>query len=221
MGLCFTLCGTWAMLHARSRDRIRKNGKISGFGARAEAEGLDCRARRSWLDRLVGQPGRRGLSNLWYGAQFPARLICPAASGLAGARDVGLDPGHAKGRRLAPGATLHMSQNGMWGDRHAQAGQRPSSTQSKAEPGKIQRPYSAALCKTARLIRGFWPLSTRLPVMRCDVVSEQLPSKVELSGATTFGASDALASNDICREASIINFTRATASTAGNLLDDR
>ena len=134
MGLCFTLCGTWAMLHARSRDRIRKNGKISGFGARAEAEGLDCRARRSWLDRLVGQPRRRGLSNLWYGAQFPARLICPAASGLAGARDVGLDPGHAKGRRLAPGATLHMSQNGMWGDRHAQAGRRPSSTQSEAEP---------------------------------------------------------------------------------------
>jgi hypothetical protein len=129
MRLCFTLCGTWAMLHARSRDRIRKNGKISGFGARAEAEGLDCRARRSWLDRLVGQPRRRGLSNLWYGAQSPARLICPAASGLAGARDVGLDPGHVKGRRLAPGATLHMSQNGMWGDRHAQAGQRPSSTQ--------------------------------------------------------------------------------------------
>jgi hypothetical protein len=63
-GLCFTLCGTWAMLHARSRDRIRKNGKISGFGARAEAEGLAeglyCRARRSWLDRQVGQPGRRG-----------------------------------------------------------------------------------------------------------------------------------------------------------------
>jgi hypothetical protein len=57
--------------------------------------------------------------------------------------------------------------------------------------------------------------------MRCDVVSEQLPSKVELSGATTFGASDALASNYICREASIVNFTRATASTAGNLLDDR
>ena len=71
---------------------------------------------------------------MWYGAQSPARLICPAASGLAGARDVGLDPGHAKGRRLAPGATLHMSQNGMWGDRHAQAGQRPSSTQSEAEP---------------------------------------------------------------------------------------
>jgi hypothetical protein len=88
----------------------------------------------SWLDRLVGQPRRRGLSNLWYGAQFPARLICPAASGPAGARDVGLDPGHAKGRRPAPGATLHMSQNGMWGDRHAQAGQRPSSTQSEAEP---------------------------------------------------------------------------------------
>ena len=56
MRLCFTLCGTWAMLHARLRDRIRKNGKISGFGARAEAEGLVCRARRSWLDRLVGQP---------------------------------------------------------------------------------------------------------------------------------------------------------------------
>jgi hypothetical protein len=57
--------------------------------------------------------------------------------------------------------------------------------------------------------------------MRCDVVSEQLPSKVELSGATTFPASDALASNYICREASIINFTRATASAAGNVLDDR
>jgi len=57
--------------------------------------------------------------------------------------------------------------------------------------------------------------------MRCDVVSEQLSSKVELSGATTFRASDALASDDICGEMSIINFTRATASTAGNLLDDR
>ena len=57
--------------------------------------------------------------------------------------------------------------------------------------------------------------------MRCDVVSEQLPSKVELSGATTFRASDALASDDICGEASIINFARATASSAGNLLDDR
>jgi hypothetical protein len=57
--------------------------------------------------------------------------------------------------------------------------------------------------------------------MRCDVVSEQLPSKVELSGATTFRASDALASNDICRETSVINLTRATASSAGNLLDDR
>jgi hypothetical protein len=57
--------------------------------------------------------------------------------------------------------------------------------------------------------------------MRSDVVSEQLPSKVELSGATTFRASDALASNYIGREASIINFTRATASAAGNLLDDR
>jgi hypothetical protein len=57
--------------------------------------------------------------------------------------------------------------------------------------------------------------------MRCDVVSEQLPGKVELSGATTFRASDALASNYICREASIINFTPATASAADNLLDDR
>jgi hypothetical protein len=84
------------------------------LGARAEAEGLDCRARRSWLDRLVGQPRRRGLSNLWYGAQFPAWLVRPVSSGLAGARDVGLDPGHAEGRRLAPGATLHMSQNGVW-----------------------------------------------------------------------------------------------------------
>jgi hypothetical protein len=121
------------MLRARSRDRIRKNGKISGFGARAEAEGLDCRVRRSWLDRLVRQPRLRGLSNLWYAAQFPARLIRPAASGLAGARDVGLDPGHVKGRRLAPGAMLHMSQNGMWGDRHGQAGRRPSSTESEAE----------------------------------------------------------------------------------------
>jgi hypothetical protein len=57
--------------------------------------------------------------------------------------------------------------------------------------------------------------------MRYDVASEQLLSKVELSGATTFRASDALASDDICGEASIINFTRATASSAGNLLDDR
>ena len=140
------------MLHARSRDRIRKNGKISGFGDRAEAEGLDCRARRSWLDRLVGQPRRRGLSNLWYGAQSPARLICPAASGLAGARDVDLDPGHAKGRRLAPGAMLHMSQNGMWGDCHAQASQRPSSTQSEAEPDNGQRDSLAAksFCRRPR-----------------------------------------------------------------------
>ena len=78
--LCFTLCGTWAMLHARSRDRIRKNGKISGFGAPAEAKGLDCRARRSWRDRLVGQPRRRGLSNLWYGAQFSVRHVRPHRS---------------------------------------------------------------------------------------------------------------------------------------------
>jgi hypothetical protein len=108
-GLCFTLCGIRAMLHAWSRDGIRKDGKISGLGAGAEAEGLDCRAQRSRLDRLVGQPRRRGLSNLWYGVQFPAWLVCPVSSGLAGARDVGLDPGHAEGRRPAPGATLHMS----------------------------------------------------------------------------------------------------------------
>jgi hypothetical protein len=102
------------MLHARSRDGIRKDGKISGLGAGAEAEGLNCRARRSRLDRLVGQPRRRGLSNLWYGVQLPAWLVCPVSSGLAGARDVGLDPGHAEGRRPVPGATLHMSQNGVW-----------------------------------------------------------------------------------------------------------
>jgi hypothetical protein len=52
-------------------------------------------------------------------------------------------------------------------------------------------------------------------------MSEQLPSKVELSGTTTFRASDALASDYICGEASIIDFTHATASSAGNLLDDR
>jgi hypothetical protein len=86
---------------------------------------------------------------------------------------------------------------------------------------KTRRPNSAALCKTALLIRGLWSHSTWLLVMKCDVVSDQLLSKVELSGAPTFRASDALASNYICREASIINFTRATASTAGNLLDDR
>jgi hypothetical protein len=57
--------------------------------------------------------------------------------------------------------------------------------------------------------------------MRYDVASEQLISKVELSGATTFRACDALASDNICGEASIINFTHATASSAGNLLDDR
>jgi hypothetical protein len=83
-----------------------------------------------WLD----SQGDGDCPNFCYGAQFPARLICPAASGLAGARDIDLDPGHAKGRRLAPGATLHMSQDGMWGDRHAQAAQRPSSTESEAEP---------------------------------------------------------------------------------------
>jgi hypothetical protein len=48
-----------------------------------------------------------------------------------------------------------------------------------------------------------------------------LSSKVELSGATTFRASDALASDDICGDASIIDFTHATTSSAGDLLDDR
>jgi hypothetical protein len=32
--------------------------------------------------------------------------------------NVDLDPGHATGRLPAPGATLHTSQDGMWGDRH-------------------------------------------------------------------------------------------------------
>jgi hypothetical protein len=54
--LCFTLCGARAMLHVVSRDGIRKDGKISVVGARAEAESHVCRARRPWLDRLVGQP---------------------------------------------------------------------------------------------------------------------------------------------------------------------
>jgi hypothetical protein len=108
--------------------------KSAVWAPRAEAEGLDCRARRSWLDRLVGQPRRRRLSNLWYGVQFPAWLVCPVSSGLAGARDLGLDPGHAEGRRLAPGR--HASHVTKWGvaDRHAQAGQRPGSAQSEAEP---------------------------------------------------------------------------------------
>jgi hypothetical protein len=57
--------------------------------------------------------------------------------------------------------------------------------------------------------------------MRHDFASEQLLGKVKLSGATTFRASDALASDDICGEMSIINFTRATASSARNLLNDR
>jgi hypothetical protein len=57
--------------------------------------------------------------------------------------------------------------------------------------------------------------------MRCDVVSEQLLSKVELSDTTTFRASDPFASDDICGDASIIDFTHATASSAGDLLDDR
>ena len=44
------------MLHVPSRDGIRKDGKISIVGARAAAESHVCRARRPWLDRLVGQP---------------------------------------------------------------------------------------------------------------------------------------------------------------------
>jgi hypothetical protein len=65
------------------------------------------------------------------------------------------------------------------------------------------------------------PLSAWLLVMSYGIAPEQLLSKVELSGASTFRASDALASDDICGEASTINLTRATASSAGNLLDDR
>jgi hypothetical protein len=55
--LCFTLCGARAVLHVRLRDGIRKDGKISVVGAHAEAESHVCRARRPWLDRLVGQRG--------------------------------------------------------------------------------------------------------------------------------------------------------------------
>jgi hypothetical protein len=58
-------------------------------------------------------------------------------------------------------------------------------------------------------------------VVRWDVVSEQLLSKVELSDTTTFRASNSLASDDICQDASIIDFTHAAASSAGDLLDDR
>jgi hypothetical protein len=82
------------MLQARSRGRIRKNGKISGFGARAEADGLDRRARRNWLD----SQGDGGLSNFapqllaqnnhlggihpmqlkkCFDVSIPMRLICP------------------------------------------------------------------------------------------------------------------------------------------------
>jgi hypothetical protein len=43
------------MLHVRLWDGIRKDGKISVVAARAEAESHVCRARRPWLDRLVGQ----------------------------------------------------------------------------------------------------------------------------------------------------------------------
>jgi hypothetical protein len=54
--LCFTLCGTWMALPVVSRGGIRKDEKISVVGVGGEAESLACRARRSWLDRLVGRP---------------------------------------------------------------------------------------------------------------------------------------------------------------------
>jgi hypothetical protein len=112
--LMASLCVELRRCCMRGRETASGRMEKSAVLAPVPKQKVSIVERRSWLDRLVGQPRRRGLSNLWYGAQFPARLICPAASGLAGARDVGLDPGHAKGRRLAPGATLHMSQNGMW-----------------------------------------------------------------------------------------------------------
>ena len=55
--LCFPLCGVREMLHVRLRDGIRKDGKISVVGARTAAESHVWRARRPWLDRLVGQRG--------------------------------------------------------------------------------------------------------------------------------------------------------------------
>jgi hypothetical protein len=106
--LCFTLCGTWAMLHARSRDRIRKNGKISGFGARAEAEGLDCRREGpGWTVWLDSQGD--GDCPICGTGPTPARLIFPAASGLAGARDVGLVQATRRvaGSPRAPRFTCH------------------------------------------------------------------------------------------------------------------
>jgi hypothetical protein len=36
--LCFTLCGTRAMLHVRSRDGIKKDGEISIVGADRHAQ---------------------------------------------------------------------------------------------------------------------------------------------------------------------------------------
>jgi hypothetical protein len=78
----------------------------------------------------------------------------------------------------------------------------------------------STLSKVACLIRGFWPLSAWFLVMIYDAISEQLICKVELSGTTAFRASDAFASDDICGEASIIDFAHTTASSAGNVLDD-
>lgn len=46
--LCEVACGVGR--------RHQKDGKISAVGARPEAESFACRARRSGLDRLVGQP---------------------------------------------------------------------------------------------------------------------------------------------------------------------
>jgi hypothetical protein len=132
--LCFTLCGPRAMLHARSRDGIRKDGKISGLAARAEAEGLDCRARRSGLDRMLDSqrdgdgPICGTGSNSRHGSYVRSLQDLPAqgTSVLTQAtRRVGRPP---------PGAMFHISYNGGVADRHAQAGQRPSSTQSEAEP---------------------------------------------------------------------------------------
>ena len=54
--LCFTGCGTRAILPVLSRDGIRTDGNISIVGARGKAEGLACSARRSRVDGLCGQP---------------------------------------------------------------------------------------------------------------------------------------------------------------------
>jgi hypothetical protein len=63
--LCFNLCGNGAMLHSPSPDGTRKDENISTSGAHGEAESLACEERRSGLDRLSGQSGRRSLSKVW------------------------------------------------------------------------------------------------------------------------------------------------------------